>query len=252
MEAWFLSDIHLKSVEERNGKILLRFLRSLLAGNPSQIHLFLLGDIFDLWIGGHDYFVQKYKPLMEALQELKSAGARITYIEGNHDVHIEDFFQRQLGAEVFVEAQYFEIDGVRIRCEHGDLINLNDKAYLRYRGVIRHPLVKPLGTRLPGRFWGYVGTKMSAKSRKKSGHYRTRNEAQLVAMIRGHIAHAYQEKAFDYIISGHMHVFDDHIVDFDGHKVRSINLGSWFEENVKVFRIKSGQGEWVLLPGEPA
>lgn len=251
MEAWFLSDIHLKTTEERNGKILLRFLRSLMERNPSHIHLFLLGDIFDLWIGGHSYFVDKYKPLMSALQNLKNAGAKITYIEGNHDVHVEDFFQKKLGADVFVEAQYFNIEGLRVRCEHGDLINLNDKAYLRYRGVIRHPLVKPFGTTLlPGRFWGYVGKKMSQKSRKKSGHYRARNEAQLVQMIRGHIAHAYQEQPFDYIISGHMHIFDDHVVDFDGRKVRSINLGSWFEENIKVFCIRNGQGEWVYLPSE--
>lgn len=248
MEAWFLSDIHLKSVEERNGKILLRFLRSLLEQNPAHVHLFLLGDIFDLWIGGHDYFVQKFEPLMEALKKLKAAGARITYIEGNHDVHIEGFFQKKLGAEVFVEAQYFEIDGLKVRCEHGDLINLKDKAYLRYRGVIRHPLVKPLGTHLPGRFWGYVGKKMSQKSRKKSGSYRARNEAQLIAMIRGHVVHAYSEKPFDYVISGHMHVYDDHVVEIDGQKVRSINLGSWFEKTVKVFRIKNSQGDWVVLP----
>lgn len=248
MEAWFLSDIHLKSADERNGKILLRFLRSLLEKNPSQVHLFLLGDIFDLWIGDHSYFVEKFRPLIEALQDLKKAGTKITYIEGNHDVHIEGFFQKQLGAEVFVEAQYYEIDGISVRCEHGDLINMNDQAYLRYRGVIRHPLVKPLGTMLPGRFWGYVGAKMSQKSRQKSGHYRVQNESALVQMIRAHIERAYAERPFDFIISGHMHVFDDHTVQIQGRRVRSINLGSWFEETVKVFCLRQGQGEWVYLP----
>ena len=90
MEAWFISDIHLKTAEERNGKILLRFLRSLLAGNPQQVHLFMLGDIFDLWVGGHTYFAKKFEPLMQALGDLRKAGARITFIEGNHDVHVEE------------------------------------------------------------------------------------------------------------------------------------------------------------------
>lgn len=249
MEAWFLSDIHLKTAEERNGKILLRFLHSLLERNPKEIHLFLLGDIFDLWIGGHSYFVEKFKPLIDALRMLKKEGARITYIEGNHDVHIESFFQQQLGADVFVEAQYFNIDGCRVRCEHGDLINIQDKAYLRYRSVIRHPVVKPFGTTLlPGRFWSYVGNKMSQKSRLRSGHYRVSNEDQLVEMIRGHIEKAYKEQPFDFIISGHMHVFDDHVVEIEGRKVRSVNLGSWFEESVRVFCIRKGQGEWIHLP----
>lgn len=248
MEAWFLSDIHLKTAEERNGKILLRFLRSLLERNPKEIHLFMLGDIFDLWVGGHSFFANKFKDHIEALRALKAAGARITYIEGNHDVHIEGFFQKRLGIEVFVEAQYYEIDGLRIRCEHGDLINLEDTKYLKYRSIIRHPYVKPLGNLLPGRFWDHIGNKASAKSRQYSGRHVAGKETQLIQMIRAHVQRAYIEKPFDLIISGHMHVFDDHIVDVDGRKVRSVNLGSWFGEHVKVFCVRQGQGEWVYLP----
>lgn len=248
MEAWFISDIHLKTAEERNGKILLRFLRSLRQRNPSEIHLFMLGDIFDLWVGGHNYFGNKFKDLTTALSDLKQAGAQITYIEGNHDVHVEGYFQKKLGIEVFVEARYYTIDGKVIRCEHGDLINLNDEKYLKYRGIIRNPWIKPLGNIIPGRFWDYIGNKASKKSRERSGHFRSSNEEQLVKMIRGHIVTAYEEKPFDFIISGHMHVFDDHVVDVNGHNVRSVNLGSWFEDTVKVFRIKDGRGEWVDLP----
>ncbi|WP_413568648.1 UDP-2,3-diacylglucosamine diphosphatase [Bdellovibrio sp. HCB117] len=247
MEAWFLSDIHLKSAEERNGKILLRFLRSLLQQNPSQVHLFMLGDIFDLWVGGHSYFAKKFPDLIAALRDLRKAGARITYIEGNHDVHVEGFFQKQLGVEVHVEAQYYNLDGLIVRCEHGDLINLADEKYLKYRSIIRNPYIKPLGNIIPGKFWDYVGNRASKRSRARSGHYRATNESQLVQMIRAHTEKVYQEKPFDIIISGHMHVFDDHVVDIRGRKVRTVNLGSWFEEKVKVFHIKDGQPNWVYL-----
>ncbi|WP_374027546.1 UDP-2,3-diacylglucosamine diphosphatase [Bdellovibrio bacteriovorus] len=250
MEAWFISDIHLKTAEERNGKILLRFLRSLLAGNPRQVHLFMLGDIFDLWVGGHTYFAKKFEPLMQTLGDLRKAGARITFIEGNHDVHVEGYFQKHLGIEVFVEAQYYLIDGVRVRCEHGDLINLNDEKYLKYRSIIRNPYIKPLGNILPGKFWDHIGNKASKKSRERSGHYRVSNEGELISMIRKHTPVAYAEKPFDLIVSGHMHVFDDHMETINGHSVRSVNLGSWFEERVKVFCLKNGVGEWVYLPSE--
>ncbi|MGZ3773503.1 MAG: UDP-2,3-diacylglucosamine diphosphatase [Pseudobdellovibrionaceae bacterium] len=248
MEAWFISDIHLKTTEERNGQILLRFLHFLKERNPSEIHLFMLGDIFDLWVGGHNYFGKKFAEITTALRELRKAGARITYIEGNHDVHIEGYFQKRLGIEVFVEAQYYNIDGHVIRVEHGDLMNPKDEKYLKYRALIRNPRIKPLGHILPGRFWDYLGNKASKKSRERSGHYRVNNEAHLVKMIREHLIKAYEEKPFDYIISGHMHVFDDHTEQIAGHSVRSVNLGSWFEEIVKVFRIKDGKAEWVNLP----
>lgn len=248
MEAWFLSDIHLKTAEERNGKILLRFLRSLREEDPAQMHLFLLGDIFDLWVGGHTYFAKKFWPLVDALVDLKKAGAKITYIEGNHDVHVEGFFEKKLGAEVFVEAQHYLLDGVRVRVEHGDLINLQDEKYLKYRSIIRNPYIKPLGNIVPGQVWEYLGYRASKKSRARTSEYANRNTDQLIQMIRQHAEKVYPEKPFDIIISGHMHVFDDHQVQIQGHSVRSINLGSWFEPKVKVFRLKNGIGEWVYLP----
>ncbi len=245
MEAWFISDIHLKTAEERNGKILLRFMRSLLQSNPAVIHLFMLGDIFDLWVGGHSYFADKFSDIMQALKDLKSAGARITFIEGNHDVHVERYFEKKIGVEVHVEAQYYDIDGTVVRCEHGDLINLEDEKYLKYRSIIRNPWIKPLGNIIPGFVWDYVGNLASKKSREKSGHYRVMNEDRLVTMVRNHIPIAYREKPFDLIVSGHMHVFDDHVVEIEGHKVRSVNLGSWFEERIRVLKLSQSQIEWV-------
>lgn len=248
MEAWFISDIHLKSVEERNGQTLLRFLHSLRdSANVRDIHLFMLGDIFDLWVGGHQYFANKFAPLVEGMKELLEAGAKVTYIEGNHDVHVESFFQKKLGVSVFVEAQYYTMGDLVVRCEHGDLINTEDAAYLKYRGIIRNPWIKPLGRLLPGVFWDYIGDRASRKSRVRSGHYRQQNEYQLVEMVRSHAVRAYAERPFDIIISGHMHVFDDHTIDMPNRRIRSINLGSWLEGEVKVFRLKDGHAEWVSL-----
>ena len=248
MEAWFVSDIHLKTAEERNGKILLRFLRSLKDKDPKQVHLFLLGDIFDLWVGPHQYFADKFKDLMNTLGELSKSGMRITFIEGNHDVHVDGYFKKKLGIEVFVEAQYYDIDGLAVRVEHGDLINMQDHAYLKYRGVIRNPKIKPLGYIIPGFIWDYLGNRASKKSRERSGHYRASNEEQLGTMIRAHTETVYAKKPFDVIISGHMHVFEDSVSMIQGKSVRTVNLGSWFEPEVKVFLLKDGQPQWVTLP----
>lgn len=247
MEAWFISDIHLKTAEERNGQILLRFLRSLREQNPKQVHLFMLGDIFDLWIGPSEFFARQFPEHMQALKDLIDAGGKVTFIEGNHDVHVEKYFEKKLGVKVFVEAQYYQIDNLQVRVEHGDLINLNDEKYLKYRAFIRNPRYKFLLYMFPGWLWNWAGTRASKKSRDKSGEYRARNEAQLVTMIRNHTERAYQERPFDVIISGHMHVFDDHMISIDGRPVRTVNLGSWFEEKVRVFRIKDGQCDWVHL-----
>jgi UDP-2,3-diacylglucosamine hydrolase len=247
LEAWFLSDIHLKTMQERNSEILLRFLRKLRTKNPQETHLFLLGDIFDLWIGGHSVFVKKFRPLVEAIQELKEVGARITYIEGNHDVHIHSFWRDKLGVEVFVEAQFYKINGLIVRVEHGDLINLEDAAYLRYRSLIRHPLIKPLGNMIPGKVWDAVGNYAARKSRVRSQSYRVTNEDKLVQMIRHHAHRAYNEKPYDLIVSGHMHIYDDYEFQVAARKVRSINLGSWYGSEVKVLKLTGTEVEWVEI-----
>lgn len=248
MEAWFLSDIHLKKHDERNGEILLRFLHSLRDKDPAQTRLFLLGDIFDLWIGGSGYFAKKFEPQMRALRELRERGMEIVYIEGNHDVHVDGYFRKKLGIDVFVEAQYYEIDGLTVRVEHGDLINLEDEAYLRYRAIIRNPFVRPLKDFAPGRFWDWLGSRASKKSRAQSSHFRVQNEEHLVRMIRAHAERAYRaERKFDLIVSGHMHVFDDFTFTEDGKRIRSVNLGSWFEEKVRVLRLRDRQAEWVEI-----
>ncbi len=234
-------------MKERNSEILLRFLTSLLHSNPQKIHLFLLGDIFDLWVGGHSVFVKKFQALVDAIRDLKEAGASITYIEGNHDVHIDSFWRSKLGIEVFVEAQFYEINGLVVRVEHGDLINLEDSVYLRYRAIIRHPLIQPLGNIIPGRIWDEVGNYAARKSRARSQGYRVSNEEKLIQMIRGHAHRVYAERPYDLIVSGHMHVHDDYKFQMGTHPVHSINLGSWYGPEVKVLKLTGIKTEWVEI-----
>lgn len=245
METYFISDIHIKDINERNGVILLRFLNFLAEKKKAeQVRLFLLGDIFDLWILDGEAFVKKYRPLVDAIRRLKEKGAQITFFEGNHDVHMAGFWTQRLGIEVHVEAQYYKIDNLTIRLEHGDLMNPHDEAYLKYRAVIRNPYVVQLGRLVPGEIWNWAGMKASQKSRYRTGTRSEEKNARIVQTIRNHVPKAYAEKPFDLIISGHMHVFDDCDINIAGRSVRSINLGSWLE-TPNTLVIKDSQLTWI-------
>lgn len=246
MSAYFLSDIHLKSVNEKRGQILISFLRELSEISNADTHLFLLGDIFDLWISSHDYFVQRYQDVVEPIRKIKSSGANIYYFEGNHDLHLHEFWQNDLGAKVYTSATYFQIEGLNIRCEHGDEINQEDLAYLRLRRFVRHPLMAGLGHRVSGKVWQGVGSALSQISRKKSHAYRFEREEELRRMIRQHAQEEYVKKPFDVIISGHMHTRDEYEFESLGKKILSFNLGSWFEKpNILV--LENGQFNWREL-----
>ncbi|MCX7978507.1 MAG: UDP-2,3-diacylglucosamine diphosphatase [Bdellovibrionaceae bacterium] len=245
MESWFLSDIHLKSVNERSGRTLLRFLSDLLDSKKSGV-LFLLGDIFDLWVSDHAVFIRRFYPLIEKLKELRAERWEIHYFEGNHDLHLKPYFEDQLGFHVHTGPEYFHLGSLVVRCEHGDQINAEDKAYLRYRALVRSKPLEILAHHVPGKVWDVLGTTLSAESRKRSSVYRRDRHDELVNIIRSHARKAWHSKNFDLIVSGHMHIRDDYAFMEGEKKIRSVNLGSWLDEPTALHLTSEGLS-WVSL-----
>lgn len=242
MDAVFLSDVHLKSLNERNGQTLLRFFSFLESQPGTPPTIFLLGDIFDLWVSDHRVFIKRYQPLIDILQRLQLRGAKVIYFEGNHDMHLAPFWEDVLGAEVHVRAESFKIGGVVIRCEHGDEMNLEDLAYIRLRKTLRHPFMEQLAHKLPGFLWDQIGQRWSATSRKYSS--REDRAERIRQTIRDHAVRVAAQENFDVLISGHMHVMDDWEFTSGGRKVRSINLGSWLQDPPQVLCLEAGQFSW--------
>jgi UDP-2,3-diacylglucosamine hydrolase len=246
VKAWFISDIHLKSLNERNGSILLRFLHSLADGEREATHLFLLGDIFDFWVGDHDFYTDKFRPFVDAVAAVKKKGIQVFYVEGNHDVHVTKFWLEQ-GVEAFVEDRYYQLGPWTTRVSHGDLINPEDHTYLRYREMIRRPHMDKLADFVPARALFVVGDWASRVSRKKSTVRRQRNTEHLRELIRKYALKCYAEKPFDFLISGHMHILDEwETSPIEGKKMSSINLGSWFETPTALWLDDTSRG-WEKL-----
>ena len=228
MNSWFVSDIHLKDLHERNGNTLLRFL-FYLNENPKEHRLFLLGDIFDAWVSGGSAFVNHFSLLINEIAKFKHGGGEVYYFEGNHDVHIDVFWTKKFGIPVIEEMQYFDLHGLTLRLEHGDFINSEDKAYRQYRDLVHRPWVELLAHKLPSQFWKWLTESQSMKSRKKTSRYALENSERIIKLVRTYAEKTFNEKPFDLIVTGHMHIFDDYTFTVNGRNVRSINLGTWLE-----------------------
>lgn len=243
--SYFVSDIHLENMEERNGQNLLRFFRYL-ALQEQPCDLYLLGDIFDLWLSDHKVFIKKFEPLLSPLKELREKGSRLVYFEGNHDLHLKPFWQKKMGFQVYNKAHYEKIGKLSIRMEHGDLINLEDAAYLKWKRFTQGSITKFLAHSLPGVFWNFLGTRMSEKSRERSHQFRIDNEVEIRKMIHQHAIRSYNEKPFDLVITGHMHVKVDEVIEVDGKLIRNINLGTWRGvEEPPILCIEGSNIHWI-------
>lgn len=245
MNYWFISDLHLNDVFERNGVTLLRFLFEL-NKSPQKNCLVLVGDIFDVWVSDGSVFVERYQMIIDEIVKLQKGGGQVYYFEGNHDVHVDKFWTKKHGIKVFDGPHTFNFDGLKVRVEHGDFINPDDHAYLKYLSIIHHPVIEALGHLLPSRFWSYIAEKQSQKSRKKTSRYALDNAEKIRNLIRKHAERTADSDDFDVIITGHMHVFDDYRFQKKSKNIRSVNLGTWLEKP-RVLKITSKNLELLEL-----
>lgn len=138
MRTIFIADAHLVEPTDLNYRLFLRFLQEL-KGNTET--LYIMGDLFDFWLGFPSNPFRQYDQILDALLSLKKSGCRLVYFEGNHDFHLGNIFHERLGAEIHTGPHITTIHGKRIFLCHGDQINLQDKGYRALRKILRNPLV---------------------------------------------------------------------------------------------------------------
>ena len=240
IKAYFLSDIHIQNMEESNSEKLLLFLCALGDKSCQVTHLFLVGDIFDLWIHKHKYFVAKFLKIVNAISNLVGKGVEVHYFEGNHDFHLKQFWQQEVGVRVHDGPAFFTLGHYKLRVEHGDFMNPNDKAYLLLRSFLRSKPVDFFLKSTPGFFIQWVGEKASEISRYYSSGPRRLDEKGIRAFMNNYAREVIRESFFDYLITGHTHVRDIYSFNEKGKKVYSINLGSWFTEQKTLVLDESG------------
>ena len=220
---YFVSDIHIQKMESERGQNFLAFLKTLNASNCKA--LYMLGDIFDLWIGEHDYFLKQYTPIIQEINRLLGLGIEVSYFEGNHDLYLKSFWQDILGCKVYSDDHTQKIGNYKVRMEHGDKANPEDKGYMFLRWFLRSGPVDTSINNLPSEWVEFIGRKAAKASRSYTKQLKWDRKSVLHTYVKALAA----QEDFDLIITGHLHIHDDFEFELNGQKRRSINLGSWYD-----------------------
>ncbi len=215
----FLSDAHLDGKNDRALPWLMSFIKSL-KGKISS--LYIVGDLFDFWMGDNPLCLIEYRPLLEALRELKDEGAEIVYIEGNHDFFLGRFFTDVLRARVFPKECVEYINGKRVYIAHGDLADTGDYGYRIFRALIHNRGAFLLSRILPPSFVWRVARLFSLKSRTNRRSENPRLSNAFHRFTEGKFAEGY-----DVVILGHLHVPEIREVIYNGKPHVSMTLGGW-------------------------
>lgn len=227
--AYFVSDIHLKTGSETNAQVFVRFLNRL-AEDPEATHLFLVGDIFDFWVSDHIYFIEKFSDVVQAIDRVVQKGIEVHYFEGNHDLHIERYWKRKMGVKVHTGPEYFKIEDKTIRVEHGDLIDPDDKGYLFLKSILQTKAMKYFADHAHERIVSFIGEKASQASRHYTSSTKVMSENTHKEKHRAYAKKSYRIQPYDYMISGHIHIRDEFVLEELSENAKAINLGTWLDE----------------------
>ena len=248
--AVFASDVHITAPDTERCRLFTSFLESLRA-DGGITHVYLLGDIFDLWVADHDFFIERYSAVIEQIRRLRQEGIEVAYFEGNHDLYLRHFWERELGVTVFSGPTVVDLGNRRVRLEHGDEMDPDDTGYLFLRWFLRTPPIHFLCRSLPGSLIARIGERASAGSRHYTSNTKTIESDEAIAKIRRHAEKMHAEAPFDLIISGHVHIRDDWVSGAEGSSFRSINLGSWLDAPC-YFKLDDHEARFVELNEPPA
>lgn len=218
----FVSDLHLSASRPEVTGLFLRLLRE---DAPGCEGLYILGDLFEAWLGD-DLVLPEYAPVVAALKTLTSAGTPVYVQHGNRDFLLGEDFAAASGCELLPEAYVIELHGERTLLLHGDTLCTDDHEYQAMRAQLRRPdfiaafLAKPSAERIA--FARSLRERSQAETSRKSEYIMDVNADAVVSAARHHQAVR--------IIHGHTHRAGVHTHDVDGRTLERIVLGDWNEK----------------------
>ncbi|MBK7630280.1 MAG: UDP-2,3-diacylglucosamine diphosphatase [Ignavibacteriales bacterium] len=217
----FISDIHLglqsKEIEDKKERMLVKFLEF---AKENSDELFIAGDLFDYWFEYKRVYQKGNYRTLTALKNLTEGGIKIHYFIGNHDFFHKDFFEKEIGVNLYHEGKEFILNGKKFFIGHGDGLVINDMGYNILKKILRNKFTQWLY----GLIHPNLGIAIASRTSKSSRDYTTKKdygeEDGLFDAAKLKI-----DEGNDFVLFGHLH--KRCFIDYN--KGMYINLGSWID-----------------------
>ena len=225
----FISDLHLPVTASPLRDAFAR----LLAGPAREASaLYILGDLFEVWIGD-DEGLSEYSVERACLRALTSAGVPVYFQHGNRDFMVGDAFAAATGVQRLADPLTLDLYGVPTLISHGDLWCTDDVAYQRWRRVSRHPATQAAYRLLP-RAWR---ERFAGAVRADSAARKQATAAEIMDVNDGTIRHAFRDHGVARMIHGHTHRPATHDYEIDKRRCQRWVLADWQPGRCEALRV---------------
>ena len=221
MATLFVSDLH---IDAAHPAIAARFLEFLGGEARDAEALYILGDLFESWIGDDDPD-DTQRAVTSALRELGGRGVPCFLMHGNRDFLIGERFAAASAVELLPDPLLISLHGERVLAMHGDALCTGDRAYQRLRATVRDAAWQRRFLRLP------VAARRSLAGAARAGS-RAHNAAlhEAIADVEAaSVAAVLRTAGVTTLIHGHTHRPGIHRFDVDGVARTRIVLGDWYD-----------------------
>lgn len=221
MATLFISDLHLEDGHPEATSLFTRFLR----GPAREAEaLYILGDLFESWIGDDQISATALRVAHETAA-LRSHGVACYFMHGNRDFLLGSEYAHQAGLELLPETWVCTLYGTPVLLLHGDTLCTDDTGYQAFRQQVRnaafqqHFLSLPLSQRL----------EIARNARDASKQYTSSTALDIMDVNEWAVTDAFEQHGVRLMIHGHTHrpAFHRHRLA-NGDMAERLVLSDWY------------------------
>jgi UDP-2,3-diacylglucosamine hydrolase len=223
LHSLFISDLHLAPDRPAAADTLFRFLAETA---PAAERLYVLGDLFEYWIGDEGLSEPFNRGIAESFTRLADRGTALYFMHGNRDFLIGKAFTQAASMTLLRDETEVDLYGSRTLLMHGDALCTDDVAYQRFRAMVRDPawqrafLAKPVEER----------QRMAQAMRGESEQAKQAKDIAIMDVAPATVESLLRAHGYPRIIHGHTHrpARHEHVVG--GHVCERYVLADWYEQ----------------------
>lgn len=221
-ETLFVSDVHLDAARPRIIELFNTFLAK------RAVHadaLYILGDLFEYWIGDDAPYLQ-YQTTFNQIKHLTDQGLPVYFLHGNRDFLIAKKFADMTGVSLLTEEHVIEVYQQKILLMHGDTLCTDDIEYQKFRKKTQSKLLRWLVLHLP------VRTRQSIAERLRNTSKQAVNEKsyEIMDVNQQAVIKAMQRHQVTTLIHGHTHRPAIHKFMLEQTDYQRAVLGDWYQK----------------------
>lgn len=228
----FISDLHLNPAHPEIEQAFLKFL----AGETNDIDtLYILGDLFEYWIGDDDIDTP-YKTVLHKLMEV-SAHFPLYFLPGNRDFLVGETFEKNTGCKIIKDGLIIDLYGTKTMLLHGDTLCTDDIEYQQFRKQVRSEkwIQQAMSMSLDER--RQYARQLRQESQKSMQH----KQAEIMDVSPDTVMTTFRSYDIKLMIHGHTHRPGIHSYSINNRETRRIVLGDWHRQGSFLVYPENGQ-----------